>query len=251
MNFDGFTVERLQRLAQIERWHFWFAGRRALIGRLLDRYVPAGSRRVLDAGCGTGATLEGLAARGFSVVGFDMRPEGLRATARAIPEAGLFQADGTQLPLATESFDAALALDVLEHVDDRAMLAELARVLRPGAHLILTVPALPLLWSYRDEAAGHLRRYTAGHLETVLVESGIQILFVGYYQFFLLPLVLATRLLGRKNAAWRESEDLPSALVNRVLTLINLMEVHLGRFLRWPCGSSLVAVCQKREKVNR
>jgi SAM-dependent methyltransferase len=251
MKFDSFTAERLQRLAEIERWHFWFAGRRALIGRLLDRYVPSGPCEVLDAGCGTGATLEGLAARGFKVVGFDMRLEGLRATAQAIPEAGLFQADGTRLPLASESFDAALALDVLEHVDDHAMMAELTRVLRPGAHLILTVPALPMLWSYRDEAAGHLRRYTARHLETVLIGSGIQVLFMGYYQFFLLPLVLATRVLGRKNAAWRETEDLPSALVNRILTLINLMEVRLGRFLRWPFGSSLVAVCQKRERVNR
>jgi SAM-dependent methyltransferase len=246
-----FSVERIRRLAQIERRHFWFVGRRALILRLLSLYCRHGAALVLDAGCGTGSMVELLAQMGVRVAGFDLRPEGLMATKRACQSAWFFQAESACLPIADGMFDAALALDVLEHVDDRTMLAEITRVLRPGAGLVLTVPALPSLWSYRDEAAGHLRRYTKRHLEGLLNEAPLEICEVGYYQCLLLPLVIATRWLGRRNSSWRDMEDLPAPLVNYLLTLINRTEVSLGRFLTWPCGSSLFAVCRKQELQSR
>ena len=48
---SGFRGDRLQRLSEIEQWHFWFAGRRELIGSLLKRHL-APCQRVLDVGCG-------------------------------------------------------------------------------------------------------------------------------------------------------------------------------------------------------
>jgi SAM-dependent methyltransferase len=218
-----------------------------LILRLLRSFVGPGPALVLDAGCGTGAMVELLDQMGLRAAGFDLRPEGLMATKRACQSAWLFQAESACLPIADAKFDAALALDVLEHVDDRVMLAELTRVLRPGASLVLTVPALPSLWSYRDEAAGHLRRYTKRHLADLLNEAQLEIRQVGYYQCLLLPLVIATRWLGRRDASWRDTEDLPAPLINTILTLINRIEVSLGRFLPWPCGSSLFAVCRKQQ----
>jgi 2-polyprenyl-3-methyl-5-hydroxy-6-metoxy-1,4-benzoquinol methylase len=127
-----FSVERIRRLAQIERRHFWFIGRRTLILRLLHSCCPHGAALVLDASCGTGAMVELLAQMGVRAAGFDLRPEGLMATKRSCQSAWLFQAESACRPIADGTFDAALALDVLEHVDDRAMLAEIARVLRPA-----------------------------------------------------------------------------------------------------------------------
>src|SRR4029079_14886838 len=61
---------------------------------------------------------------------------------------------------AEEPYDLILLLDVLEHIaDDVAALAAARRALRPGGHLLVTVPALPWLWSRHDEANHHHRRY--------------------------------------------------------------------------------------------
>src|SRR5439155_9363392 len=57
----GFTGDRLARIAGLERWHFWFAGRRALVDRLLARYIRSETGPILDLGCGTGSMLVRLA----------------------------------------------------------------------------------------------------------------------------------------------------------------------------------------------
>ena len=75
----------------------------------------------------------------------------------------------TALPFAEASFDAVVLGEVLEHVpDDGAAVAEVARVLRPGGVLALSVPAHPRLYGPSDRWAGHVRRYRrAGLLDTV------------------------------------------------------------------------------------
>ncbi len=70
---NRFSRERLLRLSQLERRHFWFVGRRVLIDGLLGKYLN-GASRVLDLGCGTGLMVEVLAKRGYRVVGLDLRP---------------------------------------------------------------------------------------------------------------------------------------------------------------------------------
>ena len=240
-----FSAERLARLADIERRHFWFVGRRALVDKLLRKHTGDGARRVLDVGCGTGFMVDHLARRGYRPVGLDARPEGILAMRRAQPGALLLQSEASPLPFAPGSFDAALLLDVLEHVDDRAALREVSRALRTGGWIALSVPALPWLWSYRDQAAGHLRRYTRQSLALVLSQAGLEIAEMRYYQCLLLPLAIATRALGRRGPRLRDLEDWPRPIVNRIMTWINLLEVKLSDAIAWPWGSSLVAICRK------
>jgi len=83
-------------------------------------------------GCGTGLMAEILMHRGHHVVGLDLGPEGLYITHKALPQSWLLQAEATRLPLKENAFDAVMLLDILEHVDDRILLAEARRVLRPG-----------------------------------------------------------------------------------------------------------------------
>ena len=65
-----------------------------------------------------------------------------------------------RMPFSDDSFDLVLALDVIEHVaDDLQALKELFRTLRGGGSLLVTVPALRILWSAHDVANGHYRRY--------------------------------------------------------------------------------------------
>ena len=138
--------------------------RRAMLARV--GALPPGAV-VLDLGCSSGYLLWDLrAARPDAVlVGVDLVAAGLRRAHAYVPEARLVQADACALPLADASVDAALSANVLEHVpDDGRALAELRRVLRPGAHAVLVVPAGPALYDYYDRCLGHERRYGRGEL---------------------------------------------------------------------------------------
>ena len=240
-----FSRERLARLAEIEQWHFWFVGRRALIDRLLARYLPPAGQSLLDVGCGTGRMLEILAGRGYRVAGVDQRPEGLAVVRQALPEAQLEQASAAALPLPPAAFDGVLLLDVLEHVVPGPVLAEIHRVLKPGGYAIITVPAMPWLWSYRDEAAGHRCRYTRRGLQETLKRGLFEVETIQYYQCLLFPVVVLARLLGRTGPVTRDQEERPLPMLNAIMTRINLLEVRLGKRVRWPWGSSLAAVCRK------
>ncbi len=87
------------------------------------------------------------------------------------------------LPFADASFDRIIAAEVLEHLpDDHGAVMELARVLRPGGTLAVTVPAwLPerLCWALSDDyhapavAGGHVRIYSARGLEQTLSRAGL------------------------------------------------------------------------------
>ena len=243
----SFPAARLFRLRQIEGWHFWFVARRQMVDCLLKTACPRGGGRVLDVGCGTGTNAGVLRAHGRRVVGVDYRPEGLRAAQQEQRGDAVFvQASATHLPFVDGAYDVVTALDVLEHVDDRTALDEIRRVLRPGGSILITVPAMPWLWSVRDDEAGHLRRYRRSGLIELLSSGGLELQRVTYYQFFLFPLVLV-RVLRPKSAAARNQEEQPGRMLNSLLCWVNGAEVGLTRFVSWPFGSSLVAVCRRPE----
>jgi SAM-dependent methyltransferase len=115
-----------------EQDHAVFAG----YVRLFERWVPPGSR-VVDVGCGVGTSTRLLRRAGYSALGTDL-------SARFLPaEPGFAVVDFEAADLPDATFDAAGALNVLEHVPrPRRFLSELVRVVRPGGHVILASPNL-------------------------------------------------------------------------------------------------------------
>jgi len=100
--------------------------------------LPVGAR-VLDVGCGAGATLHYLAGLGLRAMGMDPSRKLLAQGNGRSPHLTLTQGRGETLPFAAQSFDALLAECCLSLMDDAAgALAEFARVLRPGGVLILS-----------------------------------------------------------------------------------------------------------------
>jgi SAM-dependent methyltransferase len=150
--------------------------------------------RLLDLGCGFGRHAFEAARRGASVIALDAGPEEVaqvRGTLAAMVEAGelasdhpaaAVQGDALALPFPEATFDRVIASEVLEHIpDDRAAMAELARVLRPGGTMAVTVPRAgpeAINWAlsdeYHDTPGGHVRIYRRSTLERRLAASGLR-----------------------------------------------------------------------------
>ncbi|MFF9525643.1 class I SAM-dependent methyltransferase [Streptomyces achromogenes] len=112
--------------------------------------IPPGPGRLLDVACGTGIVTRRLAAArpGLRVTGADLTPAMLRRAAARLP-GRVVRADSRRLPFPDGTFDAVTTIWLLHLLDDpadlRAVLAECARVLRPGGVYVTTV----------DKAAAH------------------------------------------------------------------------------------------------
>src|ERR1700689_284356 len=138
--------------------HWWYRGRRRVLDVLLDGlHMPPGLR-VLDAGCGSGRNMVQLQRYG-QVTGIELSPPSGRG-ARERGGGGVLEGSVLEMPFADDSFDLAVSLDVVEHLeDDIAALRELRRVVAPGGRLLVTVPAYQWLWSRHDVLNHHHRRF--------------------------------------------------------------------------------------------
>ncbi|MCG3155208.1 MAG: Ubiquinone/menaquinone biosynthesis C-methyltransferase UbiE [bacterium] len=240
-----------RRMFEAESLHWWYRALRAWIAANLRRHLPAGSR-VLDAGCGTGATLALLQALRYRSVGFDLALAGLQfAAGREQLRGKLCCASVVKLPVPDCSFDAVISSDVLYLLPDEqeaAALAEMRRTLKPGGLLLLNLPAYEWLRGEHDQAVATQRRYTARSLQQKLQAAGFEILRLEYrYLIFLPALVLVRRLWrsGRREAAAASSDlSLNHGLLNVWFTCLIRLEERLGQFIRRPFGSSVSAVAK-------
>ena len=153
-----------------------------------------------------------------------------------------------ELALASNSFDAVVAGDILQSLpDDLIALRELRRVLKDGGSLCLTVPAYPWLWGEDDEARSHQRRYSANELRRKLNNCGFEISRVSYLVAAgFLPSVLARagKNIFKKSIVHRSSEETP-AWVNTGMVLLLECERQLIRYINLPFGTRLVCWARK------
>jgi ubiquinone/menaquinone biosynthesis C-methylase UbiE/uncharacterized protein YbaR (Trm112 family) len=169
----------------VENW------RQSYIDRIFGAVgVLDGGSPYLDVGVGgSGATVIEAARGGAEAVGCDLSLEGVLAARRFARAEGLDErtdfvvCTAEELPFPDSAFRSASAVAILEHLeDDRPAVAELARVLEPGARLWLMVPhafrympppVWPLYW-WHDRRIGHKRHYDEAQLVRVCAESGLE-----------------------------------------------------------------------------
>lgn len=147
---------------------------------MLDRLGPLPPAPTLaDLGCSSGYLLEDLrrALPEATLFGVDLIPSGLRRAHENVPDALLLQADVCALPLDDASMDAVLSANLLEHVpDDELALAEIRRILRPGARAVIVVPIGPGNYDYYDRYLSHERRYARRELARKAGGAGLRVL---------------------------------------------------------------------------
>jgi SAM-dependent methyltransferase len=230
---------------QVEDRHWWYRGRRTVIERVLESLRLPARARILDAGCGSGRNMVELARHG-TVTGIELS-QASAGLARARGVGEVIEGSVLDMPFPSDSFDLAVSLDVIEHLEqDLDALRELRRTVAPGGSLMVTVPAYQWLWSGHDEINHHHRRYTRRSLQRAAEEAGWEQVRTTYFNSLLLPVAIMLRLLDRVNRKTTESSlDLwvPPEPLNWVLERPLLLEAALiGRGGRIPSGLSLLAV---------
>jgi hypothetical protein len=136
---------------------------------------------------------------------------------------------------------------VIEHIDeDVAGMRALAGKMKPGARMVITVPAFPWMWSAHDVVNHHKRRYTRRTLRALVDDAGLELEMMSWFNSLLFPLAAAARLAGRLTGKEDSDDKLPPAPVNRTFEWIFGLERYaLGR-LPFPPGVSLVAIASAR-----
>lgn len=229
-----------------EDHYWWFVARRELVVEMVRGLGLPQDARILDVGCGTGATAAALEALS-RVIGADFAPLALeRCRRRGL--GGLVQAAAERLPLQSASVDVIVATDILEHLDDdMAALGEFYRLLRPGGHAVISVPAYPFLWGEHDLALMHRRRYVAAQVRHRAELAGFRIERLSYALAFLLPLALL-RLIKRQPTPARPPEaqlwPVP-AWLNTALVRLQRVETAILKRIALPFGLSVLAVIEK------
>jgi SAM-dependent methyltransferase len=174
----------------------------AMVGRGVVEFLSAAGRlegRALDYGCGPGHLIGHLLDRGLECRAVDSSPESIRAVdARYAGRPnwrGGVVAGGVPLPFPDAHFDVVTCVETLEHLPEQAglaLVAELARVLRPRGTGIFTVP-------FAEEMARnavycpfcdaefhkwqHARSFDARTLGSLLAEGGLEVRFCGNLDF--------------------------------------------------------------------
>jgi SAM-dependent methyltransferase len=238
------------KMHRLEREHWWFASRRSMIETVLHsrlKSIGSGSR-ILDAGCGTGGNLDLLSQLSCDVTGLEMEPGAAEIASLKSGKAVVIGSLPDQVPFRDESFDLIVLLDVLEHIeDDLGSLASLAAKLKPGGHLLITVPAFSFLWSDHDKSHHHKRRYRLPELVRKMRQCQLDPTYASYFNTWLFPLIALVRLL-HKIRCFNTTDDLsmPYPFLNKLLTHIMSSEKHILKRGKLPFGVSIMAIGQKQ-----
>jgi SAM-dependent methyltransferase len=221
-------------------------------------------QHVLDIGCGSGRhTCEAYRLEGIIAVGADLNPEDLQQARQRLEfhdrlgEHGggdwyLSAADVSRLPFSDAFFQAVICSEVMEHIPDHdRALDELVRVLKPGGHLVVSVPRYfpeRICWAFSNEYhqanQGHVRIYRKGQLIRMIRRTGLTLYRIHYAHSLHTPYWWLKCLVGPTR-----EDSRPVNLYHRFLTWDILQHPpltrHLDRLLNPILGKSLVLYFHK------
>lgn len=245
--------EQYTRLRRIEETHWFYTAKRDLVRYWIERYIKLNKEDLLiDAGTGTGTLLVEMSGR-CRLLGLDDFEESVLLARPRVESLGgqVLKADLTAVDLPDGAASVVTLLDVLEHVvEDKAALQEMIRLTRPGGLLVVTVPALPVLWSDWDEVLHHKRRYTWHGFKSLITNPQVQVLQCKYVNSILLPAILMVRAFRKLRPpppdALRAEDCVPPKWINRCCYYSMLLPGKWN-WCRPPVGVSLLAVLRKSQ----
>jgi ubiquinone/menaquinone biosynthesis C-methylase UbiE len=231
----------------LERFHWWFVGRRKLIEFLFTSASIRKDSLVVDIGCGVGSNLKLLKSICSKLIGIDSEIYSLSLARKRLSAVLLVNADLMRLPFKANSVDVIIAADILEHLDeDVDGIKEIHRTLKREGKAIFTVPAFRFLWGIQDIVGMHKRRYSKNEFLTKIEQEGFRILRSSYFNFFLfLPVFIARRLIHLLGLRIRSENEINSPLINFFLKTIFSIEPYVLKYFSFPFGVSIFCIAKK------
>lgn len=242
------NTEEYLKLTEVEDGMWYFRSLHEHVRRELAPLLAAGSA-VLDAGCGTGGLILRLRNRhpAWKFSGIDFMPLAVDlARRRCGASVELEVASVTALPGRPESFDAVVSADVICQVDDPARaMDEFMRVLRPGAVLVINVPAYMWMWSYHDDSCQTKHRYTRAEVAELLRRAGFRDIRTTHWNALPFPVVWAKRKVFRSERDTSDVKPYPKWVDRTFGGLMALEHAWLRCGGTWGWGTSVFAVARK------
>jgi SAM-dependent methyltransferase len=236
------------------RYHYIDVASRSHALSQLKR-IRASDPTIIDIGCSSGFLLREIR-RQFPeavLIGSDYVPDPLDKLASELPGIPLLQFDLVKCPLPDRCIDAAVLLNVLEHIErDDLALSQVFRILKPGGLAVLEVPAGPNLYDIYDKQLMHHRRYGLDAFVKLVRNAKFEIVERSHLGFFLYPAFWAVKKKQRRYLS--ACDDIQRAMVARsirrhaespMMNMLMRFEARLRSTVHYPFGIRCLVVGRK------
>jgi len=227
-----------------EKKHWWFSARREIIYSVISNLKQKESITILDFGAGSGANIEILTKLGK----VDVYETNTQAKNFLKTKFKNFK-NVKIITKIKKKYNLIIAADVIEHIkNDKKVLKIFFNCLKKNGHLLITVPAFNFLFSSKDVALKHFRRYNKFNLKSLL-KRYFKIKKLSYFNFFLfLPIAISILFYKIKRKKFiKFVETTPPNYLNFILKNIFLVEKYILRFFNFPFGISIIALAKKND----
>ena len=227
-----------------ENKHWWFKARREILNKQIKKYSTKKKMSILDFGSGSGTNIYMLSKFGEVDV-----YEKDNKTSNFLKKK--FNRNGIKIIkkcFSKKKYDLILAADVIEHIkNDKKIVNNLNKILKKNGLIIVTVPAYQFLFSKKDQALKHFRRYNRNRLEK-LFNSDFKTLKISYYNSLLfIPIAIAIiffKLINRQFI--NEVEKKPNNILNYIFYSLFKLEKFILKYFNFPFGISIISVFKKK-----
>jgi SAM-dependent methyltransferase len=209
------------------------------------RHMGRRAGTILEVGCSSGFMLRLLRERlpHAVIIGSDIVHGPLEQLALSMPDVPLLEFDLVKCPLPSDSVDAVVLLNVLEHInDDESALRQVYRILKPDGIVVIEVPSGPHLYDIYDKILLHYRRYSMTGLHRIVKKVGFQVIEKSHLACFLYPGFWFIKRRNRKLLAEPESSQKTIVSKNirtsssRLFHIVMCIELAIGRYISYPFG---------------
>lgn len=237
-------VEDIKTLSKVESDDFWLNAKNQLF---IDQ-ITIKETTILDVGCGTGLLSSKLAQMGHLVDAIDFSEFSIEKAKKKIRETGLESRLNVWVSTIEslnfkEKYDYIILSDILEHIEnDTNILKKAHELLKKGGYLIISVPALKMLYGKHDVYCEHFRRYSKIELYSKIVCHGFDIILIRYWNFLMLPAAFMMSKILKKIYPHKRVNS--NRLVNKILEWYYF---NFENKIIFPIGLSLFSVAKKKD----